>query len=106
MATLAITINVTMPDREDVRAMNLAIAIENTKRSVSNPVLPPLPNSTPAERKTSYEVSLTASAVATHKQNIEQVLSQTGLTAEFRDLRGPFLEATPAKRAAALAALA
>jgi hypothetical protein len=102
MAAITIATNVSgTPDELDRRAMNLAIAQENERRAASNPPIAQLPNSTGAERKTSYETILNQQLTAAH----DALVTQAGEVALFRDVKPLWQAATDAKRAAAITAL-
>lgn len=101
MSTAAITTNVTNPDEEDRRAMDLKIAQENERRAALNPPLVALPNSTAAERKSSYETVMAQALAGFHASAI----TEAGTVKLFRDLKPLWDTATDAKRAAAITAL-
>jgi hypothetical protein len=102
MATLVLTVNATgTADEEDRRAMNLAIDRENEARAAQTPPGTPLPKSTAAERKASYEIIMGPKFQSSHLSLIKEAGSQ----ALFRDLRPLWDAANDAKRAAAIAAL-
>jgi len=102
MAVVVITSNVTgIADEQDRRAMNLLIDQENARRAALVPPGTPLPKSTGAERKASYELLLNERLAAMHASYIEQA----GSTALFRDIRPRWEIATDAQRTACLNAL-
>lgn len=102
MATLVITVNVTgSADEEDRRAMNLAIDRENEIRAAQTPPGTPLPKSTAAERKASYEAIMSPRVQSAH----QSLILEAGQQVLFKDLRPLWDVASDAKRAAALAAL-
>lgn len=102
MATLVITVNATGPaDEEDRRAMNLAIDRENEIRAAQTPPGTPLPKSTAAERKASYEAIMGPKVQSAH----QSLILEAGQQVLFKNLRPLWDVASDAKRAAALAAL-
>lgn len=102
MATLVITVNATgSADEEDRRAMNLAIDRENEIRAAQTPPGTPLPKSTAAERKASYEAIMGPKVQSAH----QSLILEAGQQVLFKDLRPLWDVASDAKRAAALAAL-
>lgn len=102
MATLVITVNATgTADEEDRRAMNLAIDRENEIRAAQTPPGTPLPKSTAAERKASYEAIMGPKVQSAH----QSLILEAGQQVLFKDLRPLWDVASDAKRAAALAAL-
>lgn len=102
MATLVITVNVTgSADEEDRRAMNLAIDRENEIRAAQTPPGTPLPKSTAAERKASYEAIMGPKVQSAH----QSLILEAGQQVLFKNLRPLWDVASDAKRAAALAAL-
>jgi hypothetical protein len=105
MTTLSLTTNVTNPDAEDTRAMKYMIGLENTRRASLTPPGTPLPSSTGPERRTSYEIILAATMTSAHLSYVTQANTAADADPEFKDLRPLWADATPAKKAAALAAL-
>lgn len=102
MATLVITVNATgSADEEDRRAMNLAIDRENEIRAAQTPPGTPLPKSTAAERKASYEAIMGPKVQSAH----QSLILEAGQQVLFKNLRPLWDVASDAKRAAALAAL-
>lgn len=102
MATLVITVNATgTADEEDRRAMNLAIDRENEIRAAQTPPGTPLPKSTAAERKASYETILAPRIMSAHLS----LIREAGESTLFRNLKPRWDIATDAQRAAAAAAL-
>ncbi len=109
-------------DADDKRAMLFVIGIENTKRqseidrltALNNTVPPPnplhviptlLPLGTGNERKSSYESIFVLRIAEVHASYIQQANTQAESDVAFKDLRPLWVDATPAKKAAALAAL-
>lgn len=105
MTTLAISVNVTNPDVSDARAMKHMIRLENDRRALLNPPGVALPLSTAAERRSSYETILSATMTSAHLSYIQQANTAADSDPEFKDLRPLWVDATSAKKAAALAAL-
>ncbi len=124
MATL--TVNITALDADDRRAALFIINQENANRAAINmsnvyanqralanipplptiPDLPILPFSTAAEIKSSYEVCLAKLVVDDHARNVQQATEAAAASlANFQQVKSLFADATPAKRAAAIAAL-
>lgn len=104
MTTLVISANVTgAADLEDRRAMTLILDAENARRTAANETL--LPVSTAAERRTSYEIMLTQRMREVHAKYIKQSEAIADSDATFRDVRNLWPDATPQKKAAAIAAL-
>jgi hypothetical protein len=102
MATLVITVNATgSADEEDRRAMNLAIDRENEIRAAQTPPGTPLPKSTAAERKASYEAIMGPKVQSAH----QSLIREAGDSVMFRDLKPRWDIATDAQRAAAAAQL-
>lgn len=114
MTTLVIATNVSNPDAEDRRAMNKIIADENAFITRENArlaaLVPPgtpipiLPNSTPAERKTSYEYCLNKFLKSAHGSYIKLATAEADLDPTFQSLKPYWQDATPAKRTTASAA--
>jgi hypothetical protein len=96
MSTLAITVNVSNPDEEDRRAMDLIIARENERRAALVPPGTPLPNSTAAERKSSYESLIAPMLLDAHKAFIREAGDLS-----FRNMKARWDIATDAQRIAA-----
>ena len=123
MTTISFTTNITgTPDAEDRRAMVMIINDENARRTefnaqatlFNNTVPPPatpralltlLPLSTAAERRTSYEIVLAMRVAEVHENYIRQASERVENDVAFKDLRPLWADATPAKKAAAIAAL-
>lgn len=104
MTTIAIAANVSgTADTEDRQAIILAITQENERRTFAGIAL--LPFSTAAERKTSYETISAAYLTDFHKGNIALAVAATNADTQFSSLKPLWLEATPQKKAAAVAAL-
>lgn len=105
MTTLSIVINVSNPDANDSRAMRFMIEAENSRRERLSPPLSPLPLSTAAERRASYETVLSGIVMAAHVSYISQANAAVESDVQFKDLRPFWADASPAKKSAALAAL-
>ena len=115
MTTLTIATNVSNPDAEDRRAMNKIIADENafiTRENVRLAALVPpgtpiplLLNSTAAERKTSYEYCLNKILKSAHGSYIHLANAEADLDPSFQTIKPLWVDATPQKKAAAIAAL-
>jgi multidrug efflux pump subunit AcrB len=126
MTAITITTNVVgAPDADDRRAMmfviakdneriariNATITQENARRAALNPpeqalpLLPVLPSSTGAERKSSYESVLNATILRAHESYVTQAAAAVEQDPAFKDIRPLWADATPAKKAAAIAAL-
>ena len=102
MSAVTFTTNVVgTPDEQDRRAFRLIVDNENARRAALTPPGTPLPASTAAERKSSYEIVLAQTVLSAHKSYIDQA-SDLVATVE---LKKRFLIATDAQQAAALAAL-
>lgn len=120
-----ITLNITNLTKDDVRAARLSInqknqqitfknqqiAQQNIQRALNDPPLTPLPlipflpMSTAAEIRTSYEPLLAALALQTHNTLVVQATEQALINqTDIQKIRSLAADATPAKRAAALAA--
>jgi hypothetical protein len=103
MSTLGIAAQVTgTADAEDRLAMDLAIAQDNTRRTQTGR---PLLSVLPADRRASYEATLTPLLVAKHQAAIERSVKKEADDAAFKALRKAWSQATPAQRAAARAQL-
>lgn len=101
MSTIVIAAQVTgTADEEDRRAFQFVVDQENARRAALTPPGTPLPASTVAERRTSYELILQPRLVDWHRSNINE--SDIATLAQIRAL---WPTATDAKRNAALAAL-
>jgi hypothetical protein len=96
MSTLAITVQVSNPDEEDRRAMDLIINRENARRAALTPPETPLPNSTAAERRSSYESLLAPIMLDAHKQYIREAGDLS-----FKSIKARWDIATDAQRIAA-----
>jgi hypothetical protein len=104
MTTFVISANVTgQADAEDRRAMTLILNAENERRSAAGEAL--LPVATGAERRTSYELMLRQRLVEVHAKYVKQAEAIADSDAAFRDVRNLWPDATPQKKAAAVAAL-
>lgn len=102
MSTVIILANVTgSADEEDRRAIKLLIDQENARRAALDPPGTPLPDSTAAERKASYESVLALLLASAHASYI----AQAGDRVLLSQLKPLWQAANDAKRAAALAAL-
>lgn len=126
MATAILTANIVTLDADDRRAALFAIAAENVNRTNINqsnvftnqrllanipplPIiadLPMLPFSTGAEIRASYEICLAKVVIDHHKAKITEATEAAATSANLATLKPLWADATPAKRAAALAALA
>ncbi len=101
MSTVVIASQVTgIADEEDRRAFRYVVDQENARLAALNPPGTPLPASTVAERRASYELILQPKLVDWHRSNISE--SDVATLAAVRAL---WPTATDAKRNAALAAL-
>lgn len=101
MSTIVIAVQVTgTADQADRRAMDLEIARENARRAALIPPGTPLPNSTTAEKRASYEICLAPKLVGNHQANIVE-----SNVATLAELRTAWNSATDQQRNAALAAL-
>jgi hypothetical protein len=124
MTTIAITTNTTTYDADDRRAARARVATENQKIASDNqqliyinnkrvqdglaiiPDTPLLDMSTNAALKTSYEICLAKDLAAEHAQRITQTADAAATASTtFQAIKAAFAESTPAKQAAALAAL-
>lgn len=97
---IAVTVSGTA-DESDLRAARFMVAQENARRAALTPPGTPLPTSTGAELRTSYQTVLSAVVVSAHGSYVKQS-SEAALRNEFKTA---FDAATDAQRAAALAAL-
>jgi len=93
MTTLAISVQVSNPDAEDRLAMEYYIKEENTRRATLTPPGTPLPFSTAAERKASYEVLFNQSAADMHTHRINQA-KQAAEAITPRDVKVAYSSAT------------
>lgn len=101
MATIVSVVQFTgTADEEDRRAFQYVVEQENARRAALTPPGTPLPASTVAERRSSYELIATPKVLQWHLSNIRE--SDVATLAQVR-ARWPI--ATDAQRAAALAAL-
>ena len=101
MSTIVIAVQVTgTADQEDRRAMNLEIGRENARRAALIPPGTPLPNSTVAEKRASYELCLKPKLDGCHQGNVSD-----SNVATLAELRTAWNSATDQQRNAALAAL-
>lgn len=102
MTTVTITTNIATFDRDDREVANAAIAQENQRRALLTPPGTPLPNSTAAEMRTSYQTIMADRVMAVHQAGIKAI---TANNTTVRQIRDAAMVATDAQRAAALAAL-
>ena len=105
MSTMTVTVNVTNPDAEDRRAMDYIIGLENTRRAELVPPGTPLVNVDGPTRKTSFETCLSQVMAVAIPSYIKQANDSALNDPNFTDLKPLWKDATPAKKAAALAAL-
>ena len=105
-----ITLDVTFtgtPNDFDIDAATHIIELENVRRANDldengDPVLSPLPLSTGAELKASYLLLLSGLITKAHASYIKQAAEEQS---KEDDIKQKWLDATPAQRAAAIAAL-
>jgi hypothetical protein len=102
MTTVTISTNIATFDRDDREVANAAIEAENQRRSLMTPPGTPLPNSTAAEMRASYQTIMADRVMAVHQAGIKSI---TANNTTVRQIRDAAMVATDAQRAAALAAL-
>lgn len=104
MSTITFSVNTGAGtwDRDDHAAATMVIERENTRRAALPTPEPPLPLSTAAERRTSYQTIMAANLLRLHLANVEAV-GTSNVT--VREIVKKAKIATDAQRAAALAAL-
>jgi len=126
MTTQNMTVNITgTPDADDKRVSLFMVGRENERRTIANaeiaqenarraaldppesalPLLTILPSATAGERKNSYEIILAENIRKANLSYLKQANEAAGEDAAFKDLRPLWADATPQKKAAAIAAL-
>lgn len=98
-----IAINISALNPRDQQTAAWMVKQENERRSALTPPVSPLPSATGGEIESSYEAVLVRIVTSAHASYIQQEAEANGPNQQsFKDA---FSTATPAQRAAALAAL-
>jgi hypothetical protein len=100
------------PDADDKLTREFLIDLENGRRTAFNSTTPPpttplaiLPKSTQAERKSSVEVIINALIPTWWSSYVTQAREEQTKNTIVKEIREAAISATPAQRAAGLAAL-
>ena len=126
MTTTTLSVSITgTPDAEDRRVALFMIGRENARRAIDNdaitqenarraaldppdaslPLIAILPTSTAGEIRSSYQTVLSENIRKANLSYIKQANEAAGEEQAFKDLKPLWADATPQKKAAAIAAL-